>query len=82
MDVDAVLQSVQERDKWRRRLDLLTASLTDVRDRRRRAIARLRRIRGELKELASYSEAILDQARAPAARASINAARNTSLPGR
>ena len=82
MDVDAVLQSVQERDKWRRRLALLTASLTEVRERRRRSVARLRKIQGELRKLAAYSDALLDHSGAPGANARINAARNPGFPGR
>jgi phage shock protein A len=82
MDVDAVLQSVQERDKWRHRLELLTADLQKVREQRRRAVGRLRRIRSELKRLQAYSEALLDQARAPITQARMNAERSTYLPFR
>lgn len=59
MDVDAVLLSVQERDKWRHRLELLTRSLTEIREQRGRVEARLRKIRRELDRVASYSDAIL-----------------------
>jgi hypothetical protein len=63
MDVDRVLQSLQERDKWRGRLQLLQASLRDLRGRERRAELRLRRIKRELAQLSRLSDAILDQAR-------------------
>ena len=82
MDVNAVLQSVQERDKWRRRLALLTETLGDVRERRRKAVSKLRKIQTELKKVGDYSEAILDHARAPGARTSIHGTRNSGLPGR
>ena len=81
MDVDAVLQSVQERDKWRRRLELLTASLREVRDRRRKAFSRLRRIQVELRRLGEYSDAILEQAGGATIGRS-NAPRNPNLPAR
>ena len=60
MDVEAVLLSVQERDKWRRRLALLEKSLGEVRDSRARLQKRLRRIKSELSRLTAYSDAILD----------------------
>ncbi len=59
MDVDAVLLSVQERDKWRHRLALLTRSLGEIREQRGRVEARLRKIRRELDRVAAYSDAIL-----------------------
>ena len=63
MDVDAVLQSLQERDKWRGRLQLLQASLRDLRGRERRVQVRLRRIKRELAQLSRLSDALLDQSR-------------------
>lgn len=62
MDVDTVLQSVQERDKWRGRLAVLQSSLREIRDRESRLQERLRRIRRELAKLSAVSDAILDQA--------------------
>jgi hypothetical protein len=59
MDVDAVLLSVQERDKWRRRLEILTRSLGEIREQRGRVESRLRKIRRELDRVAAYSDAIL-----------------------
>jgi hypothetical protein len=59
MDVDAVLLSVQERDKWRHRLAVLTRSLGEIREQRGRVEARLRKIRRELDRVAAYSDAIL-----------------------
>lgn len=49
--VDSALAGVQERDKWRRRLEVLEASLGEVRERRRRLEVRLRKIRRELQRL-------------------------------
>lgn len=63
MDVNAVLLSVQERDKWQHRLKLLEESLGEVRDKRVRLAQRLRRIKRELARLGSYSDAILDATR-------------------
>lgn len=82
MDVDAVLQSLQERDKWRHRLEALSLSLREVQEARRRAVGRLRKIRGELKRLRDYSEALVDQARAPMTQARMNAASQPHLPAR
>jgi hypothetical protein len=63
MDVDTVLQSVQERDKWRGRLTLLQESLKEIRSREVRLQKRLRRIKRELAQLAKLSDAILDESR-------------------
>jgi hypothetical protein len=69
MDVDSVLLSVQERDKWRHRLDLLQASLRELRSNREHLEVSVRRIKRDLTRLARYSEAVLDQTiRSPAAR--------------
>lgn len=64
-DVDSVLLSVQERDKWRRRMQLLERSLGEVRERRRRLEARLRHIKKELVRLRIAVEAIHDLTRVP-----------------
>lgn len=58
MDVQTVLVSVQERDKWRHRLEILQTSLREVRERQRRAVARLRRLKRELLRLQEVSEAV------------------------
>jgi len=60
MDVDAVLLSLQERDKWRRRLDLLQSSLEEVRARRGRIQVRLRGIKRELGRVAGVADALLE----------------------
>jgi hypothetical protein len=59
MDVDSVLLSVQERDKWRRRLQVLEKSLGDTRAKRDRLRGRLRRIKKDLDRLVELSEATL-----------------------
>jgi hypothetical protein len=82
MDVDAVLQSVQERDKWRHRLEVLVASLTDTRDRRRKAVSQLKRIRSELRRLQDYSDALLEGAHSSLAKSRMNAARDPRIPAR
>jgi hypothetical protein len=73
MDVDAVLLSVQERDKWRRRLEILTRSLGEIREQRSRVETRLRKIRRELDRVASYSDAILEGTMPPPASATVHA---------
>ncbi|HYK92462.1 MAG TPA: hypothetical protein VEY07_00255 [Thermoplasmata archaeon] len=77
MDVDAVLLSVQERDKWRHRLQLLERSLTDLKERRQRLAKRLRRIKQDLARLKEVSDAVLDPMR-PAGRAGAVHASNDS----
>jgi uncharacterized coiled-coil DUF342 family protein len=62
-DVDSILLSVQERDKWRRRAEVLERALHDVRDQRHRLEARLRRVKKELNQLRVTLEAVLDHAR-------------------
>ena len=63
VDVDSVLLSVQERDKWRNRMEVLEQSLRDVRDRRRRLETRLRRIKRELNRIRVTVDAVLDRTR-------------------
>jgi hypothetical protein len=58
VDVDTVLANVQERDKWRRRLEVLQTALADVRDRQVRVAARLRRLKHELARIQELSEAL------------------------
>jgi chromosome segregation ATPase len=82
MDVDQILLGVQERDKWRRRLETLRGSLTDVKRKRAHIEERLRRIRRELAELARLTDAVLDVSRRSPVRNPIHAARPPHLPGR
>ncbi|HEY1197994.1 MAG TPA: hypothetical protein VGG32_04635 [Thermoplasmata archaeon] len=63
VDVDSILLGVQERDKWRNRTEVLERSLRDVRDRRRRLEARLRRVKKELNRLRITVDAVLDRSR-------------------
>jgi Arc/MetJ-type ribon-helix-helix transcriptional regulator len=63
VDVDSILLGVQERDKWRNRTEVLESSLRDVRDRRRRLEARLRRVKKELNYLRITVDAVLDRSR-------------------
>ena len=65
VDVDSVLLSVQERDKWRRRMELLVRSLEEIRERRRRAEERLRRVKQELDRLRTTGDAMVDMRRRP-----------------
>jgi uncharacterized coiled-coil DUF342 family protein len=59
MDVDSVLLSVRERDKWRRRMELLERSLVEVKDKRRKVERRLKSVKRELAQLGRVSDAIL-----------------------
>jgi uncharacterized coiled-coil DUF342 family protein len=79
VDVDSVLLSLQERDKWRKRLDVLTRTYEEVKLRRERVRLRLRRIKRELSRLAEYAEAVTDARRTLVATRTIHA---TSEPGR
>jgi hypothetical protein len=51
MDVDVVLLSVQERDNWRRRLELLEQTLREIRERRTVMEARMKSLRKDLQKL-------------------------------
>ncbi|MCI4348979.1 MAG: hypothetical protein L3J93_02005 [Thermoplasmata archaeon] len=62
MDVDAVVLNLEERDKWRTRLALLEHTLEEIRTRRGRTEARLKRIKSELRRLSEYSDAVLEHA--------------------
>jgi uncharacterized coiled-coil DUF342 family protein len=63
VDVDSVLLSVQERDKWRHRMEVLERSLLDVREQRRRLERSLRRLKKELARIRVTTDAVLDLAR-------------------
>jgi len=65
VDADSVLQGMQERDKWRRRVELLERSLGEVRDRRRRVSARLKRLERDLSRLRLLGDSILELAHRP-----------------
>jgi hypothetical protein len=83
MDVDTVLANVQERDKWRRRLEVLQVALADVRDREVRVAARLRRLKHELAQVQALSDAVSSATRRetpPSQR--IHAPTRTNFPTR
>jgi septal ring factor EnvC (AmiA/AmiB activator) len=82
MDVEAVLLSVQERDKWRHRLQVLQRSLDEIRHRRQRLTKRLRRIKQDLARLKDVSDAILDPLRAGTPPEPIHAANNSRIIAR
>ena len=63
MDIQSILVSVEERDKWSRRLDTLRDSLADVRLRRQQLERRLRALKRELAHLAEIPNRIVDPAR-------------------
>ena len=77
-----MLLSVQERDNWRRRMQLLEKSLREVRERRRRLELRLRRITAELAKLMDVSHAILDRSKTPANPGAVHASRSLQFAGR
>lgn len=63
VDVDSALLSVQERDNWRRRMEVLERSLAEIRQHRRKLELRLRRVRKDLAQLRIAAEAVLDLSR-------------------
>ena len=79
VDVDSVLMSVQERDMWRHRMELLERSLREVREKRHRLEARLHRIKKELARLRVAADAVRDLARTPMSGEVTHAARSSSL---
>ena len=79
-----MLASVQERDKWRRRLEVLQAALTEVKEREVRVAARLQRLKKELARVQELAEAVSGAAAArvipPSQR--LNAATRPNIPAR
>jgi chromosome segregation ATPase len=82
VDVDSALLSVQERDNWRRRMEVLESSLAEVRERRRRIEGRLRRVRRELARLRDAGEATLPSLDPPATVGVVNAASSAAFHNR
>ncbi|HXW67747.1 MAG TPA: hypothetical protein VEL82_07745 [Thermoplasmata archaeon] len=82
VDVDSTLLSVQERDNWRRRMDVLERSLAEVREHRRRIEARLRRVRRDLVRLSEAVQATLPSVRANASLEMMSAASSYALRNR
>ena len=74
VDTASVLLNVQERDKWRRRMELLERSLRGLQDQRRRVETRLRRVRKDLLRLQQTADAVLDIARRQAHSGRMDAA--------
>ena len=60
VDTESVLLNVQEREKWRRRMDLLDRTLAELRSQRRRVELRLRRIRQEISRLQIAADAVVE----------------------
>jgi hypothetical protein len=60
MDVQTILLSVEERDKWRHRLDVLKSTLQDVRVRRRGVERQLKTLKRELGRLGQMARAEVD----------------------
>ena len=63
MDVRTVLASVEERDKWGRRLERLEATLADIQSRRRRLERKLRTVRRQIAHIADLTEGMIDPSR-------------------
>ncbi|HZY70385.1 MAG TPA: hypothetical protein VFF67_05335 [Thermoplasmata archaeon] len=82
MDIDAALLSLQERDNWRRRRDVLSRTLAEVRARRNQLRTQLRRIKRELAQLAELSAAISSRSRTAALAAGTHATAQFQLPAR
>ena len=79
VDVDSVLMSAQERDKWRHRMELLERSLREVREKRHRVEARLRRVKKELSRLRITADAVRDLTRTPMTGEVTHATRSSPL---
>lgn len=77
-----MLLSVQEREKWRHRMELLLGSLSEVRARRRKLERQLRRIRKDLARLAQVSDVILRYGTTITGGERSNATRNFQYAGR
>jgi phage shock protein A len=60
VDTESVLLNVQEREKWRRRMDLLDRTLAELRTQRHRVEARLHRIRQEIARLQVAADAVVE----------------------
>jgi hypothetical protein len=60
VDTESVLLNVQEREKWRRRMDLLDRTLGELRTQRRRVETRLHRIRQEIARLQVAADAVVE----------------------
>ena len=54
------MAGVQERDKWRRRLEVLETSLAELVERRQRLEAKLRKVRDELQNLEKTAREFVD----------------------
>jgi hypothetical protein len=60
MDVHTILLSVEERDKWKHRLDVLKSTLSDVRVRRRGVERQLKTLKRELSRLGQFASSEVD----------------------
>lgn len=67
MDLDSILASIAERDKWGARLATLQAELRTLRLQRRRAESRLKKVDRELRRLRALADELV---------------RSTPMPGR
>lgn len=65
VDAVTVLQAIQERDKWRRRAEILETSLAQVQDRRRRTQNRLRRLDRDIVKLRQVANSVPELAHTP-----------------
>jgi chromosome segregation ATPase len=74
VDTDSILQNMQEREKWRRRVDLLERSLRELQEQRRRVENRLLRVRKDILKLQQTADAVLDLARRQAHAGRLDAA--------
>lgn len=82
MDVDSILVNLQERDKWRSRLDQLQNALRELRDRKSRVEKRLRRIKADLSKIGDYSDAVLAHSTSVASSRITHASADTHLTAR
>ncbi len=72
---DSAIAGVQERDKWRKRLEALETALEELLEHRRRLETRLRRVREELVRLEKTAREFVEvHDRAPAPGVSLGPA--------
>lgn len=63
MDVRSILLSVEEREKWRHRLERLSGALAEVQSRRRTLERELKTMKREIERLGAIAEHAIDPER-------------------
>jgi phage shock protein A len=82
VDGRTVLASLEEREKWTRRLARLESALGDVRLQREKLERRLRELRRQIAHFADIAEAGMDRTRRASIRGVTNAPTLAAIPRR